>query len=119
MSAPESKDPGKEPSKSAVPPGIVKKAKSGGDDEGDDKPSGEGVQPKQKFLPTGLSRAIVLAAVLASLALVAGDLFANRYNLVPAPNSTNGFMYRIDHLTGAVQFCGPQGCSDLPKAQEK
>ncbi len=115
MSAPDGKDPGREPSKSAVPPVTVKKAKSGGDDEGDDKPSGEGVQLKQKFLPTGLSRSIVLAAAIAALAVLLGDLFGSRYNLVPAPNSTNGFMYRLDRLTGAVQFCGPQGCSDLPK----
>jgi hypothetical protein len=44
--------------------------------------------------------------------MIAGDLFGSRYNLVPAPNSANGFMYRIDHLTGAVQFCGPQGCTE-------
>jgi hypothetical protein len=119
MSAPDAKDSGREPSKSAVPPVIVKKGKSNSDDEGDDKPGGDGVHLKQKFLPTGLSRAIVLAAVLASLAVLAGDLFGSRYNLVPAPNSTNGFMYRLDRLTGAVQFCGPQGCTDLPKPGDK
>ena len=120
MSAPDAKDAGRKPSEGAVPPVIVKKgAKSGGDDDGDEKPGGEGVHLKQKFLPTGLSRAVVLAAVLGGLAVLAGDLFGSRYNLVPAPNSANGFMYRLDRLTGAVQFCGPQGCSDLPKAGEK
>lgn len=112
------KDPGKEPSKTAVPQVLVKKGKPGGGDEGDDGKPGDTVQVKQKFLPTGLSRAIVLAAVIGGLAVVAGNFIGNRYDLVPAPNSANGFMYRIDRLTGAVQFCGPQGCSDLPKSDK-
>ena len=107
-------DSAKEPSKTAVPPVIVKKPRPGADDEGEDnKPIG-GAQAKQKFLPTGLSRAIVLATIIGSLAVLAGTLFGTRYELVPAPNSANGFMYRIDRLTGAVQFCGPQGCSETP-----
>ena len=117
MSAPDAKDGGRKPSDSAVPPVIVKKTKTGSLEDDESKPiEGPG---KQKFLPTGLSRAIVLAAVLASLAVLAGDLFGSRFNLVPAPNSANGFMYRLDRLTGAVQFCGPQGCADLPKPGEK
>ena len=70
---------------------------------------------KEKFLPTGLSRAIVLASIVIGVAICGTLLFADRYDLVPAPNSANGFMYRIDRLTGAVQFCGPQGCSPLPQ----
>ncbi len=104
----------KDAAKGAVPPVIVKKEKPARDDETDsEKAQADGA--KAKFLSTGLSRAIVIAAVLGGLAVIAGDLFGNRFNLVPAPNSTNGFMYRIDHLTGAVQFCGPQGCSEVPK----
>ncbi len=75
-------------------------------------------QPNQKFLPTGLSRALVLASIIMSITISATLLFANRYDLVPAPNSVNGFMYRIDRLSGGVQFCGPQGCSPLPHAAE-
>jgi hypothetical protein len=97
-----------------VPP-SAKNVKS--DDDGDEK---LGPQPgvKQKFLPTGLSRAIVLAAVIASFAIAAGSLFGDRYDLVPAPNSANSFMYRIDKLTGHVQFCGPQGCADVPQMEK-
>ncbi len=81
-------------------------------DEDDDGDAKAGTAPvKQKFLPTGLSRASVLAAVIASVAVLVGTLFGSRYVLVPAPSSVNGFVYRIDHLTGAVQFCGPQGCN--------
>jgi hypothetical protein len=114
VNADAAKDGGKDPSKTAVPTVLVKKGKTGGDDdEGTEGKAVDGAA-KQKFLPTGLSRSIVIAAVIGSLAVIAGNLFGNRFNLVPAPNSTNGFMYRIDHLTGAVQFCGPQGCGDIP-----
>ena len=93
-------------------PIVMKKGKSDSLDE--DGPAGDAPQAKQKTLPTGLSRAIVIAAVISSLTVGAGAIFGDRYDLVPAPNSANGFMYRIDRLTGAVQFCGPQGCADLP-----
>ncbi len=52
-------------------------------------------------------------ALITSIALLVGALFSNRYDLVPAPSSANGFMYKIDRLKGAVQFCGPQGCADI------
>ena len=109
------KDAVKEPPKGG--PAPVKKSKPESDDEGEDG-KGTVINLKPKFLPTGLSRSIVLAAVIGSLAVVGGNLFGNRYNLVPAPNSTNGFMYRIDHLTGPVQFCGPQGCTDVAQPEK-
>lgn len=116
MSNPDSpKDP--LPSKTAVPPVIVKKKKGGSLDDDDDDGAAPSPPPKQKLLPTGLSRSIVIAAFIASLAVGVSTLFANRFELVPAPNSANGFMYRIDRLLGDVQFCGPQGCSDLPKPE--
>jgi hypothetical protein len=98
-----------------MPPVIVKKGKK--DDAGDDA-AGETAAPQQKLLPTGLSRSIVIAAIIASLMVGISTLFADRYELVPAPSSANGFMYRIDKLFGAVQFCGPQGCSDLPQPEK-
>ncbi len=114
MVAPEiAKDPTKEAAKGAVPPAMVKKRRPSDDDD-DDKKANEGPPPKQGFLPTGLSRAIVIAAFLGGMAVIVGSLFGDRYDLVPAPNSANGFMYRIDRLSGDVQFCGPQGCSDIP-----
>lgn len=92
--------------------------KKGKLDEGDDEAPAIGPPPKQKTLPTGLSRAIVIATVIASITIAATGLLAHRYDLVAADNSANGFMYRIDRLTGAVQFCGPQGCTDVTH-QEK
>jgi len=105
------------PSKTAVPTVLIKKNK-GGDEESEDKkfPDGQG---KQKTLPTGLSRAIVIASVLASLIVVAANLFSGRYEVVPAPNSANSFIYRLDRLTGAIKFCGPQSCTDVNTAAEK
>ncbi len=98
-----------------APKELVKEAptaKKGGDEDDDGDAKSAAGPVKQKFLPTGLSRSIVLAAVIASTAVLIGALFGGRYDLVPAPNSVNGFVYRIDHLTGAVQFCGPQGCNE-------
>lgn len=106
------KDAPRDPPK-PIPPVMPRRGKSDDDDE-----APPAVPVKQKTLPTGLSRAIVIAAVIASLAVSASALFSNRYDLVPAPNSANGFMYRIDRLLGAVQFCGPQGCSELPRPEK-
>jgi len=106
-----SPDTAKDAPKGAAPPGL-KKARL--DDDGDEEKGGVVLPGKQKFLPTGLSRAIVLAAVLGSIAVATSNLFANRFDLVPAPNSANSFMYKIDRLTGGVEFCGPQGCTEVP-----
>lgn len=84
------------------------------EEEGDEKSGANAAALKQKFLPTGLSRAVVVAAIIASLAVVTANVFSDRFDLVPAPNSANGFMYRVDKLTGAVQFCTPQGCDEIP-----
>jgi len=92
----------------------VKKGRS--DDADDEAPAAP--PPKQKTLPTGLSRAIVIASLIASITVAVTGLLANRYDLVAADNSANGFMYRIDHLTGGTQFCGPQGCTDIPHAEK-
>jgi len=72
--------------------------------------------PKQKMLPTGLSRAIVIASILISLTVAAVTLLDGRYQLAASPNSTNGFMYRIDTLTGAVHYCAPVRCTEIPVA---
>jgi hypothetical protein len=89
-------------------------AKKGRSDEVEDE---AGPAPKQKTLPTGLSRAIVIGTLIASITVAVTSLLGDRFDLVPAPNSANGFMYRIDRLTGTVQFCGPQGCADLPRPE--
>ena len=71
--------------------------------------------PKQKMLPTGLSRAIVVSTliftVIFTVAFVGVELMRDRYGISPVPNSANSFVYRIDRLTGSLQFCGSQQCS--------
>ncbi len=66
---------------------------------------------KQKTLPTGLSRAIVIATFIFSVAYASVGLLADRYAISPVPNSPNSFVYRIDRLTGSIEFCGAQQCS--------
>ena len=66
------------------------------------------------MLPTGLSRAIVIAALVWGTVTLANGLFPNRFELVPAPNAQNSFMYRLDRLTGHVYFCGAQQCVAIP-----
>jgi len=68
----------------------------------------------QSFLPTGLSRAIVLASVIFALSFAAVELLRDRYAISPVPNSANSFVYRIDRLTGSLSFCGTQQCSAVP-----
>src|SRR5262249_42566612 len=72
--------------------------------------TGDTLQPKQKFLPTGLSRSIVIAAFVWGAVMLTNGLLANRYELIPAPNAQNSFMYRLDRVTGNVHFCGAQQC---------
>ena len=73
---------------------------------------------KQKMLATALSRSIVIAALIGSLAYATASLFATRYSLTPAPNTNNNFVYRIDRLTGNVQFCGQQQCTTLSNVEK-
>ncbi len=78
----------------------------------DDEPAAETAAPvKQKTLPTGLSRAIVIATFIFSTAYACVGLFADRYAISPVPNSANAFVYRVDRLTGALELCGAQQCS--------
>lgn len=91
---------------SAKAPAPAKKLKQ---DEEDAAPDAAPV--KQKTLPTGLSRAIVIATFIFSLAYASVGLLADRYAISPVPNSANSFVYRIDRLTGSIEFCGSQQCS--------
>jgi hypothetical protein len=78
----------------------------------DDEETAEAPSPvKQKTLPTGLSRAIVIATFIFAIAYAAVGLLSDRYAISPVPNSANSFVYRIDRLTGSIEFCGSQQCS--------
>ena len=103
--------------KAAPKPVPAPPAKKGSSDDEDDVKTPRPAA-KQKMLSTGLSRAIVLATVLVILGVMINGLLGKRYELVPAPNSTNGFMYRIDKLTGAVHFCAPAQCTGIPIQNE-
>ncbi len=91
----------------AKPPAPAKKPKL----HEDEAPAAGLTAVKQRTLATALSRAIVLATFIFSIAFVAVELLGDRYAISPVPNSANAFVYRIDRLTGAPHFCGSQQCS--------
>ncbi len=66
---------------------------------------------QQKTLPTGLSRAIVIASLVFAVVYGSVELLRDRYAISPVPNSPNSFVYRIDRLTGSLHFCGTQQCT--------
>ena len=68
---------------------------------------------KQKTLATALSRAIVLATFIFSLAYMSVELLRDRYTVAPVPNSANSFAYRLDRLTGELHLCGAAQCSPV------
>lgn len=96
--------------KGAAPakPAPAKKPKM--DDE-DGAPAVALAPRKEKTLSTSLSRAIVLATLIFSIAFTAVELMRDRYAIAPVPNSANSFVYRLDRLTGSLQLCGAQQCS--------
>jgi hypothetical protein len=100
--------------KHAAKPAVVKLKKL---DDDDDDAGTMGPKPgaamSQKTLATALSRAIVIATLIGTLGYTAGTLFSARYSLIQAPNTSNNFVYRLDRLTGGVQFCGAQQCVDI------
>lgn len=72
------------------------------------------IHGNRHWFPTPLSRAIVLAALLSTAAILINGLLAERFSLLPVPNAGNNFAYRLDKLTGAVYFCSAQSCSRVP-----
>ncbi len=66
--------------------------------------------PKAAFLPTGLSRAIVLGSAIMSFVGLAPLVLGHRYELVAAARSENSLVYRIDTLTGRVSLCSATQC---------
>lgn len=106
------KEPARDPAKTAVSPTIVKKGAKPSDDEGDDAPAPAPVL-KQKMLPTGLSRSIVIATLIGSVIVGAASLLKDRYSVLAVPNSPNGGIYRLDRMTGALKYCGTTACSPI------
>ena len=69
--------------------------------------------PKATFLPTGLSRALVIGSVLFAVGALIVGLLGNRFVLVPVQNNPNAFVYRLDRLTGGIVFCTPGNCNPV------
>ncbi len=85
--------------------------------EADDEPKAEMPPPKTGFLPTGLSRAIVLGSVILGAVVLTPLLIGHRYELVTVPRSENALAYRIDSLTGRVSLCSAAAC--VPIAEKE
>ncbi len=104
-------------SSEAVKPSLVP---SGGHAKGKDTDGDEPVAApapvKVGFLPTGLSRAMVIGSLLLVSAVIAVGLFGDRYTLVSALRSENAVIYRLDRLTGQISFCSPVAC--VPVAEK-
>ena len=73
---------------------------------------------KPGLLPTGLSRAIVLAAVIIASTVATTGLLAGRFALVSSGRTENALMYRIDRLTGRVSLCTQSQCTTLANRPE-
>ena len=73
--------------------------------------------PKTGILPTGLSRAIVLASVILTIVVITPLLLGHRYALVAAQRSENALVYRIDTLTGHVSLCSATQCQPVAEKE--
>ncbi|MCB2107323.1 MAG: hypothetical protein KDE14_06455 [Rhodobacteraceae bacterium] len=71
-------------------------------------------KPKSGLFPTGLSRAIVLAALLGCATWGSVQFVVGRYDLVASSNVENNYVYRIDRVSGAVSLCSSLGCTVVP-----
>ncbi len=98
--------------KTAPAPAAAPKRQKPLDDD-DDAGKKPAAVAKPGFLPTGLSRAIVVASVLLSSAVLVATLVPHRYVLVPVPRSDNALVYRIDGLTGQMSLCSATQCQPV------
>ena len=102
-------------SSQATKPSVVASVVEKGGNRSEDEPEALlASPPKTSLLPTGLSRSIVIGAILFFICTGTVGLLGNRYDLVPSTGSGNNFIYRVDRLTGSVAFCSPAKCSTLP-----
>jgi hypothetical protein len=96
------------------PPVVASAVEKGGNRSEDEAEALLASPPKTSLLPTGLSRSIVIGAILFVISTGTVGLLGNRYTLVPPTGAGNNFIYRVDRLTGSVAFCSPAKCSPLP-----
>jgi hypothetical protein len=69
--------------------------------------------PKFNMLPTGLSRAIVISALLAVSAAFMVAFVSGRYALTAPAATDTATVFRIDRLRGEVSVCTTLGCKVL------
>lgn len=107
--------------KGAVPPKAPPALKKARPEDEDEAAVAAPPPRREKTLPTGLSRAIVIATLIFSIAFATVGLLHDRYAIAPVPNSVNSFVYRLDRLTGALLLCGAQQCSvvEVDDAEER
>lgn len=68
---------------------------------------------REKYFSTGLSRSIFMSAVLAASVYLITSVIVDRYTLGSVPNSANIVVYKLDRLTGTLQFCTSVECQRL------
>ena len=108
-----STEPPKDPKDKPAPPPPRRSLRSeDADDEAKPAPPSRG-----GLLPTGLSRAIVLATLLGALAYLTPEFLAHRYSLAAVPRTENALVYRLDTLTGRVSICSTTQCMALSEKE--
>jgi hypothetical protein len=73
--------------------------------------------PRSGLLPTGLSRAIVIATLFGSAVYLLPEFLAHRYTLASVPRTENALVYRLDTLTGRVSLCSATQCMPLSEKE--
>ena len=66
------------------------------------------------ILSTGLSRAIVISAVLIVVTMAALLVATHRYAMTSGTHGETAVVYRLNTLTGKLYFCTPVQCSPVP-----
>jgi hypothetical protein len=104
-----SADPPKDAKPAPPPPRRSMKS-----DDDDAKPT---PPPRSGLLPTGLSRAIVIATLFGSAVYLLPEFLAHRYSLASIPRTENALVYRLDTLTGKVSICSTTQCMPLTEKE--
>ncbi len=81
----------------------------------DDEPGPIPAKPASPgILSTGLSRAIVISTVLFVAAIATPLVVTHRYAVIAGARGDVPVVYRLDTLTGKLNFCTPTQCAPVP-----
>jgi len=76
--------------------------------------SSESDLPKrEKYFSTALSRSIFISALLVASVYLTTSFIVDRYTLASVPNSANIVVFKLDRLTGTLQFCTSLECQKI------